>query len=86
MELGTLTGQVISILQTAIDFFDDPITVHYGVGLECGGHVCRAAERKALAAVQAAGFPTYQAFIDEVTARTSARWVWNSSLLMGDAS
>lgn len=78
--LGKLVGQVLNQIDSFSAFLDDPITREYGMGGEMGPAVMRGILKRVEALLTAHGFETYQAFIEAVEARTTAKWVYQSSL------
>jgi hypothetical protein len=60
-------------------FYTDPITVEYGVGTELGGLVARKALDEFAKKLQALGY-TPQSFLDELDARVSQKYAYQSGL------
>lgn len=77
-ELGVVVGDVMRVLGTVQSFYDDPMSV----GSDCGGLVACHAVRSAHNIVKAAGFPSYDAFLNECESRTSSRWLYFAGLAL----
>lgn len=82
--LGKVTTQVLKELEGFSETMDDPIMRLSGCAGEFGPSIWERVRARVQDIVRAAGFLSYDEFLNEVTDRTNDKWVWESCLGMMD--